>query len=622
MNRVLLISMPFVSVRYPSPALSLLKSILQENGVQCDVAYLNVIFQAYIGRPEVYEAIADFLIVGETVFGPELFGDQWARSDRGNLSQLDAPLLPAGTARVSIRDTLLHLRAMAGPFLQMCLSRINWDHYDIVGFTSVYSQQVASLALARHIKERFPDKVIAFGGANCEEEMGRALLRLFPFIDWVFNGEGDVSFPLAVTRRLHERKQPENIPGVSYRCNGQIVTQDRGQSPDLEALPYPDFDEYFKVLKKWAPDYLSVASLSLELSRGCWWGKKSQCIFCGLNCRNLDYRRKSAKRAETEIKTLTGRYGIDRVILTDLVLDMSAFKTFLPALAEWGGLEELFLEARAGLSPDQLRMLKAAGVKGLQPGIESLDSEVLTLMHKGTTLLQNIQFLKWSRELDIFPTWNLLYGFPGESSAAYRRMADLIPVILHLHPPMDVSPMLLVRFSPLFEHSRHWGLTNVRAHDGYRSVYPFDQEDLNDLAYFFDYDREGRHSVSAYIGPLKERVDAWKLCWEQPQPPSLTYRQLSGLQLAVVDTRPGQRRQQVVLQDDTALAYALCEAVQLFDTLASSIRSRMGDNYVGDAALRQRLEQLVADGYMLSEDDRFLSLAVKPGQAAEASEEW
>jgi ribosomal peptide maturation radical SAM protein 1 len=622
MNRVLLVSMPFVSVRYPSPALSLLKSVLQENGVQGDVAYLNVIFQAYVGNPEIYEAIADFMIVGETVFGRELFGEQWSQSDRGRLAELDAPLLPAGSTRDSIRDTLLRLRAMAGPFLQMCMSRINWDHYDIVGFTSVYSQQVASLALARHIKQRFPDKVIAFGGANCEEEMGRALLRLFPFVDWVFNGEADVSFPLAVTRRLEDGTPPENIPGVFYRRNGEIVAQGRGQSPELDALPYPDFDEYFKVLKKWTPDYLSVASLSLELSRGCWWGKKSQCIFCGLNCKHLDYRRKSPKRAETEIKALTGRYGVDRVILTDSVLDMTAFKTFLPALADWGGLEELFLEARAVLNRDQLRMLKAAGVKSFQPGIESLDSEVLTLMHKGTTLLQNIQFLKWSRELDFFPTWNLLYGFPGESPDAYKRMADLIPAILHLQPPMDVSPMLLVRFSPLFEQGQEWGVRRVRAHRGYRSVYPFEDEDLNDLANFFDFDCEGRDSVSAYIGPLEERVQTWKLSWEQPQPPSLTYRQLSGLQLAIFDTRPGQRRQQVVLKDEVALAYAGCEAAQPFERLASSVRSRLGETYPGDAALRRQLDQLVSDRFMLREDDRFLSLAVKPGQAAEASEEW
>ncbi len=612
--------MPFVSIRYPSPALSLLKSILRESGVQCDVAYLNVLFQSYVGYPEIYEAIADFMIIGETVFGQELFDEQWGQSRIGRLDEFDGPLLPAGSRRNSIRDALLELRTMAGPFLQMCLNQINWDRYDIVGFTSVYSQQVASLALARRIKQRFPDKVIAFGGANCEGVMGRALLRLFPFVDWVFNGEADVSFLLAVKHWLNGGKPPEDIPGVFYRRNGVIAGQEQGPSPDLDTLPYPDFDDYFNALKRWAPDYLPAAALSLEFSRGCWWGKKSQCIFCGLNCKHLDYRRKTPQRAEAEIKALTARYGVERVILTDSVLDMSAFKTFLPALAEWGGLEELFLEVRVGLNFDQLRMLKAAGVKSFQPGIESLDSEVLRLMNKGTTLLQNIQFLKWCRELDLFPTWNLLFGFPGESPGAYQRMADLIPSVLHLHPPMDVSPVLLVRFSPLFEKSREWGLTHVRAHGGYRSVYPFGQEDLNDLAYFFDCDWEGRDAVSAYIGPLKERVRAWKHFWEQPQPPSLTYRQLSSLQLAIFDTRPGQRRQQVALRDEAALAYAACEAAQPFDSLASSIRGRMCDKYPGDAALRRQLEELVADRLMLSESDWFLSLAVNPAWEEESSE--
>jgi ribosomal peptide maturation radical SAM protein 1 len=588
--------------------------------VQCDIAYLNVLFQSYIGSPEIYEAVADFMIVGETVFGQELFDEQWGQSPRGRLDEFEGPLLPTGATRNSIRDALLQLRTLAGPFLQMCLRQINWDHYDIIGFTSVYSQQVASLALARHIKQRFPGKVIAFGGANCEEDMGRALLRLFPFVDWVFNGEADVSFPLAVRHWRDSGKLAEDVPGVFYRRNGAIAEHERGPSPDLDALPYPDFDDYFKALKKWAPDYLRVAALSLELSRGCWWGKKSQCIFCGLNCKNLAYRRKNPQRAEAEIKALTDRYGVERVILTDSVLDMSAFKTFLPALADWGGLEELFLEVRVGLDLDQVRMLRAAGVRSFQPGIESLDSEVLRLMNKGTTLLQNIQFLKWSRKFDLFPTWNLLYGFPGESPRAYERMANLIPSVLHLCPPMDVSPVLLVRFSPLFEKSGELGLTHVRAHGGYRSVYPFGQEDLNDLAYFFDSDWEGREAVSARIGPLKERVRAWKHYWEQPQPPSLTYRHLSSGQLTIFDTRPGQRRQQVALSDEAALAYAACEAAQPFDDLAASIRGRMGDKYPGDAALRSHLEQLVADRLMLSESDCYLSLAVKPALQEEFSE--
>ncbi|UCF93885.1 MAG: RiPP maturation radical SAM C-methyltransferase [Desulfobacterales bacterium] len=621
MQRVLLVNMPFASVRYPSPALSLLRSLVEREGVSCDVAYLNIFFQAATGRPEIYEGIADFMIIGEAVFGAELFGAQWAQTERGSLAKLAAPLLPDGAKLRAIRNSLLALRSKAGPFIRECLRTINWNDYGVIGFTSVYSQHVASLALARHIKQNWPEKIIAFGGANCEEEMGQALLRLFPFVDWVFNGEADLSFPQAVTGWF-AGKPPEGIPGVAYRTEGRIIAQGTGRSPEMDGLPYPDFKDYFAALNQWAPAYRPMAPISLELSRGCWWGKKSQCIFCGLNCRALNYRRKSASRAESEIKTLTARFEVERVILTDSVVDMSFFKTLLPALAKWGGLEELFLEAKANLSREQVRVLQTAGVKLFQPGIESLDTEILSLMRKGTTLLQNVQFLKWAREYGLYPTWNLLYGFPGENAAAYDRMAALIPLISHLCPPMDVSPMLLVRFSPLFEQRGQWGLQNVRAHAGYASVYPFDPQDLDELAYFFDFNVDGQADIPAYIGPLKQRVQDWKQSWKQPHPPALTFQQQPGERVVIFDTRPCRLDDRLDLEGALAAAYAACDAMRPVAALASDLREQCGTSATDENSLRQGLDELVARGLMLREGDHYLSLALSHGYDWDVSEEW
>lgn len=601
--------MPFASVRYPSPALSLLKPLLEREGLSCDVGYLNIVFQAYTGCPDVYEVVADLMVVGEWVFGEDLFGENWARSHRARLDALDAPLLPDGLELSAIRDSLTSLRSMAGPFIQECMDRVNWNDYSVIGFTSVFSQHVASLALARRIKERWPDKVIAFGGANCDEGMGKALLRLFPFVDWVFSGEADLSFPQAVTQWSAGRSL-EGVPGVAYRRDGQIVEQSSGELPEMDSLPYPDFDDYFTALKKWAPAHLPFAPISLEFSRGCWWGGKSQCIFCGLNRRALRFRPKSPQRAEAEIKELTARYKVHRVILTDSILDMRSFKTLLPALAEWGGLEELFLDTKANLNRDQVRVLKSAGVTLFQPGIESLDTEILAHIRKGTTLWQNVQFLKWAREYGLYPAWNLLCGFPGENPEAYRRMASLIPSIVHLHPPAIVSPVLLVRFSPLFEQSQQWGLKDVRAHAGYRSVYPFSQEDLDELAYFFDYDFDGKDRIPAYIGPVRQEVQAWKQCWEQREPPLLAFERQPGGRTIIHDTRPCRLSYRVELEGEMAKAYLLCDATRRFDSLANEIREWRGKEYSGDSALRRGLDELVARRLMLREGDRYLSLAI------------
>jgi len=619
-KKVLLLSMPFVSVRYPSPALSLLKAVLQEEGVQCDLHYLNIFFQAFTRRPKIYEGIADLIMVGEWVFSEALFGKKWAQSERASFNALDAPLLPPGFKGGSAREALTTLRSMAVTFIDRCMEGIPWDSYDIIGFTSVFSQNAASLALAQRIKEYFPEKIIAIGGANCEEEMGKAILRLFPFVDWVFSGEADISFPRAVLQWF-DGKPPEGIAGVHYRSNGHIVEQGSGPSPVLDDLPYPVFDDYFEALDQWAPEFRSSVPISLEFSRGCWWGNKSQCVFCGLNCRNLKFRRKNPRRAEAEIKTLTAKYHVDRVILTDSILDMSFFKTLLPSLAAWGGLEELFLEARSNLNCEQVGLLKSAGVSMFQPGIESLDSEILSYMRKGTTLLQNIRFLKCAREYGIYPTWNLLYGFPGENPQAYSRMTSLIPSIVHLSPPMDVSPVLVVRFSPLFEQAREWGMSNVRAHKGYQSIYPFESEDLNSIASFFDFVHDGKERIPIYIEPLKQQVRTWKHEWEQ-QPPSLTAVEKPGNKIELQDDRPYSREPRVELSGTVAAAYAACHDTRSFEEITAYIRTQKIEDHLDEGVLRRELDDLIARGLMLRERDVYLSLATRHGRRMDVSEEW
>lgn len=477
------------------------------------------------------------------------------------------------------------------------------------------------MALARRIKKQWPQKRIVLGGANCQEEMGRALLRLFPFVDWICNGEADISFPRAVSRWA-EKRPPAGIDGISFCNNGKIITQGSGASPRMDDLPYPDFDDYFTALDRWAQADRLSAPISLEFSRGCWWGKKSQCIFCGLNCKSIDYRRKSAKRAETEIKALVKQYRVDKAILTDAVIDMSLFETVLPELARWGGLEELFLETRAHLNRDHVGLLRSVGVKSFQPGIESLDTEMLDLMGKGTTLLENIRFLKWTREFGLYPTWNLLCGFPGEPPEAYHRMAELVPAIVHLCPPMGINPVLLVRFSPLFENSDRFGIENVRAHGGYRSIYPFEQSELDSLAGFFDCDFAGKDKMIAYMEPLKKRVHLWKQLWSRPHPPALTMDIGNEGKVMIHDTRPGQNGHRFEFSGLAATAYTACEGICSFESLAASMEREWGGQYPGNPELIRILNHMVDNDLMLHEDGQYLSLAVGRETTAEVSEEW
>src|SRR5262249_22454474 len=155
-----------------------------------------------------------------------------------------------------------------------------------------------------------------------------------------------------------------------------------------------------------------------------WFGAKSHCKFCGLNGNTMTFRRKSPDRVIQELSTLADRYGIRTVMMADNILDMGYFKDLMPRLK--GHNFELFYEIKPNLKRQHLRSLWEAGVAAVQPGIESLDSSVLALMAKGCTTLQNVQVLRWCHELGIRTFWSILYGFPGETSAAYGAMAALI----------------------------------------------------------------------------------------------------------------------------------------------------------------------------------------------------
>ena len=182
---------------------------------------------------------------------------------------------------------LADLRDVTLPsFIESCLTAVDWSRYGAVGFSSTFQQNVACLALARRIKDRFPAVNIVFGGANMEAEMGPEYARAFPFIDYVVSGEGDLVFP-ALLKALSLKRSVNGLTGVTYRTASGLLHSGGQAAPveDLNISPVPDYAAYFDraVELGLLPFYKSEWALPVESSRGCWWGKKYHCTFCGLN---------------------------------------------------------------------------------------------------------------------------------------------------------------------------------------------------------------------------------------------------------------------------------------------------------------------------------------------------
>ena len=341
--------------------------------------------------------------------------------------------------------------------------------------------------------------------------MGAALLRAFSWIDVVVRGEAELVLP-GLVRDLLAQGPIRPQPGFCYREHGtEVIVPEAGAAMvPMDELPTPNYDEYFERLAKTsvAAELSPDVQIPYEASRGCWWGAKSACTFCGLNGSSMQPRRKSPTRVVEELAALASRYGRLDFCLADTILHQDHLRDALPGLRDLGLDLRIFCEIKANLTRAQVRSLRDAGVDHIQPGIESLSDAILKLMGKGTTPLQNVRLLKWCAEYGVAVTWNLLYGLPGEPPEEYARMADVLPSLSHLTPPRLV-PLYLDRFSPYFERPAQFGLTITGVPDHYAVVYPVEETALGDLAHWFTHAYADGRDPEQYIGPVRRVIDEW-----------------------------------------------------------------------------------------------------------------
>jgi len=621
MRDVLLICMPFGPVFNPSLGLSLLQAGLARHRISSRVRYFTIDFAERIGQNFYCDVAYDNgppveYLTGDWIFSAAVKNAGSADDDAyvddillnrfGTLGN-DEPCSPAFVRRV------LYARRQVPGFLDHCLNEVLREEPRIVGFSSIFQQHAASLALARAIRHARPDIRIVFGGANCEGVMGAETLRRFPFIDAIVSGEGDIVFPELVRRVLGSEPigslQGVRTPGT---LDAEFEANCFPNAPavvNLDDLPCPDHEDYFEQFRASRYDGEWQPSVPFETSRGCWWGERRQCTFCGLNGRSLAFRSKSAGRAVEELVTLVGRYPDADVDATDNILDMRYFSGFLPEVADRRLNATIYYETKSNLKKDQIRMLRDAGVRGIQPGIESFSDRVLALMRKGVTGLQNIQLLKWCKEFGVEADWNLICGFPGEPPEEYARMAALVPLLTHLRPPISAAPLRLDRFSPIFCDGEKAGITRVQPMPSYRHVYPLPEEAISNIAYYFTFEYRDPRDVGAYVDPLRRQLREWRRAAKQSD---LFAVDVEG-RLVIWDLRPAFRVPVTVLTRIDRALYLACDGI--FDLrhprpldLDATVQAPSLEE------LRARLDSFAARGLAVKQDDRYLALAVLLGE--------
>lgn len=628
---------PFLPEHQPALGVSSLAAVLREHAIPCDVRYLNIELRGRIGK-DAYAFIANevptIFLLGDLVFAKALWGgaapawdaierryrDAYGRITREVLSRRDDPsLLDDWEAAWQRHAATIRQVFEEGPqIVARWAEEVLRGSPRLVGLTSTFQQNGAALALARELRRRVPrpELRIVFGGANCEDDMGRALADTFDFVDHVVSGEAE-SVIVGLARSILDGSGDDPPRFVQ----GAMIS-------DLDALPLPVFDDYFAAIGD--TDLEQTANLVAESSRGCWWGMKSHCTFCGLNGNTMAFRSKSPARFAEELRALSHRHQRKVFTVTDNILDLKYLTSLFPELLSRGDGIRMFYETKANLRKDQLELMAAAGIYAIQPGIESLSTTVLELMAKGTTRLQNIQLLKWCEELGVAANWNLLYGFPGEPPKDYAAMAELIPLLGHLPPPVAVSRIRLDRFAPYWRAPGRHGIKNVRRYWSYDfALGPLAPDRRERLAYYFEFDYADDRSPHRYAGDVVRAAQQWSRAYRDHA--TLEVFEFQG-RWHVLDTRDPDRRRRcaagpdrhplrTTLMIDPDLLVPVSEGERRLLRALDSARSpsaaharlnegRPADDRLSEPELEGMLAGMLERGWVVGEGARCLSLVL------------
>ncbi|NMO17803.1 RiPP maturation radical SAM protein 1 [Pyxidicoccus fallax] len=478
-RRLLLLCVPFQDIRLSSLSTTLLATLVRTRGHECTEAYVHFELARLIG----FERYHDICTAGGArgLVGEMLFAEAY----HGPLGDGAEEKLSALFGGAEERRTIME------SFERYCLERVAEARPELVGMSTSCNQLLPSLWLARSIKQHFPGTRIVLGGSACSLPMGRRIKEFYPHIDYIVSGYGEEPL-LALVR------------GEEPARGGIIVAN---APVDLNSLPVPDYSAFLEEARAFGADASSRIMLAFEASRGCWWGMKHHCTFCGLNGTQMAFNAKSSERVAEEIRQLWEQYERN-LFATDTILSRDHLKHALPELARHERKPHLFFEVKANMTAAEVQLLGSANVRWIQPGIESLSTRLLGLLDKGVSSIQNVALLKWCRELRIKVSWNLLCGIPGERIEDYDEQIALMEKIPHLQPTGGVSPIRIDRYSPYFERYASFGWREIKPLPEYRLLHPqLSAQPLSDIAYHFD--GVGGIDLTGYYPRLKQAVSRW-----------------------------------------------------------------------------------------------------------------
>ena len=616
-NKIALLSTPWPLYNRPSIQLGTLKAYLRSiyPDVQVETHHVYLKLAQSIGYRQ-YHEISKRTWLAETVYAALLYPERLQQIEKlfhqesGHKSDLRAAGLGSITAGVKkISDDFINSR--------------NWGDYLLAGFSVSLCQLTSALYFIKRIKEKSPNLSIVIGGSTFSGSATGDFFKLFPEVDAVINGEGELPFSqlIAYLIKLPSLSGMPPIKGLSIpeAAEGHKAPVGFQQITSLNVLPPPDYDDYFELLRSFDSQNAFFPVLPVETSRGCWWrqsgvsdkttpkmpGRAAGCAFCNLNLQWEGYRTKKPSQVVDEINHLTNKHQTLSVSMVDNVLPRSTSTEVFAKLVRLKKDLRLFSEIRATTSWPELKVMGKAGMQEVQIGIEALSTPLLKKLHKGTSAIQNLEIMKNCEALGIENISNLILYFPGSDERDVALTLQNIKFALP-YRPLKTAAFWLGRGSPVWCSPKAYGIRAVFNHPNWAVLFP--QKIFQNLEFIIQAYRGDLGYQRKIWQPVKKKVATWhKIYTELHQGPSrspiLSLR--DGGDFLIIrqrrlNTEPLHHR----LTGTSRLIYLFCSHHRTLKKIRDRFPAFSEDKIVAF------LKMMVAKKLMFEENDRYLSLAV------------
>ncbi len=382
---------------------------------------------------------------------------------------------------------LEYLKSIANDILWKTVNEIVELHPTVLVYSLTFGCYNFAKKLFSEVKLAIPDIKIVVGGSNCDVGFSAELIKSITQIDYIICDETPSIFVELIEDILNKKAFISKYVTSKNHLANSIKTIE-----NMDELVPPDFSDYMELVRNYniSEDFIT---LPYEVSRGCWWCQKKPCTMCGFFGIKKNFVIKSPEKVIKELKQISQKYGIKKFRFSDLVQPKTEYLQQIQNLSTLN--LNLFWEIRPDIDEYDVFLLRNIGVTFSQIGLESLSTEQLKMMNKGTTGIYNIYVLLLCASYKIDVEWNYLYGFQNDIEKWYTDVIKIIPFIYHLQPPV-MRKVWINKYSEGFNENEVEIIQN------------FSQLETN-VAQTFFYQKNTPKAFLPVYKKLKIEIDKW-----------------------------------------------------------------------------------------------------------------